>query len=156
MFMWCCTCISWLSVTIARCLFGTNEHNHTIWLPFGYPKHKEATKKMNRSVKHGQKTNDKKNALCDEDHSEDEGLTVSPSCPGFNSFSLRYTWCNQGQRWLHSEMHWIVIREAEVVMKRRKTKGCFPFHPRSLPISSSTGMDASVGPPWWHIRGDVA
>lgn len=28
--------------------------------PFGYPKHKEATKKMNRSVKHGQKRNDKK------------------------------------------------------------------------------------------------
>lgn len=65
----------------------------------------------------------KKNALCDEEHSEDEGLLVSPSGPGFNFFSLRYTWCNQGQRWLHSEMHWIVIREAEVVTKRRNTNG---------------------------------
>lgn len=128
------------------------HHLATIWLPEaqrGNKKDEQVSKTWTK------KQMIKKNALCDEEHSEDEGLTVSPSCLGFNSFSLRYTWCNQGQRWLHSEMHWIVIREAEVVMKRRNTNGFFLFYPRSLPISSSTGMDASVGPPWWQIRGGV-
>lgn len=126
MFMWCCACIILQSAMIPHCwlLFGTMS---TV---FWWLKHKEITKKSKQVSKCGHKMTT--NCIVrDEERSEDEGQTVSPSWPVLIYFSLRYEWCNPEQRWLHIEMHQIVIREAEVFMKRRNRNGFFLFHPRS-------------------------